>query len=266
MIKVPPPATPLTEVSVRPAAIGKPAVDFRNALSAEPRQAAATALPVVECTITDRRGVRETVTLASCTEEATMRTWPPEALPARPEPTESQPPLSSAGVQPTIGDARLSAAAWRLTPSGTLAQATVHHTLATERTPVRQLTGGTADTRAGRAVIAKPATVPGNRPLAERTAVTGLADGRAVRHVASKHDSGAMPPAVADWAAALPVAERLFRWMQREGEGATGWVRDYRLDDDAAARLMERIRAYVQEYDLSLERIVINGHELWRKS
>ncbi|QDH70142.1 hypothetical protein [Marilutibacter alkalisoli] len=58
--------------------------------------------------------------------------------------------------------------------------------------------------------------------------------------------------------------ERLVRWLERPEGDAAIWVRDYRLDDATARRVVELIRTGAREQGLEVGRIVINARELWR--
>lgn len=58
--------------------------------------------------------------------------------------------------------------------------------------------------------------------------------------------------------------DRLLRWHGENDGSASAWVRDYRLDAGAAAQLVESLRELAGQQQISLRRIVLNGHELWR--
>lgn len=85
---------------------------------------------------------------------------------------------------------------------------------------------------------------------------------------------GTPPPAIAgEGAVDLPLATpahaapwvgRVVRWLQQEGQAPAIWVRDYRLDRDAATQVVEQLRAHAREQGIELERIVVNARELWR--
>ena len=60
-------------------------------------------------------------------------------------------------------------------------------------------------------------------------------------------------------------SQRLLRW-QDDGEtgGTTAWIRDYTLDAAQARPLIASLRDLAGQQGLSLRRIMLNGHELWR--
>lgn len=65
-------------------------------------------------------------------------------------------------------------------------------------------------------------------------------------------------PAAAEWLA------RWMKWIEREGHDAVVWLRDFSIDEDQAARVVEGLRSFAQAQGVGLERIVFNGRELWR--
>lgn len=71
------------------------------------------------------------------------------------------------------------------------------------------------------------------------------------------------PAATRTWAA-MPWLVRLFRWLEQKGHDPSIWLRDYRLDQADAHQLAEALRAHASEQGVRLERIVVNGRELWR--
>lgn len=81
---------------------------------------------------------------------------------------------------------------------------------------------------------------------------------------ADASESAAAPPRQAGDGALAPWASRLLRWIESEGRDATLWIRDYRLDPDAARRLGELMHGLAREHGTPLQRIVVNGRELWR--
>jgi len=64
--------------------------------------------------------------------------------------------------------------------------------------------------------------------------------------------------------AAMPWLLRLFRWLEQKGHDPSIWLRDYRLDQTDAHQLAEALRTHASEQGIHLERIVVNGRELWR--
>jgi hypothetical protein len=63
---------------------------------------------------------------------------------------------------------------------------------------------------------------------------------------------------------AAPWLLRLFRWLEQKGHDPSVWLRDYRLDQADAHQLAEALRTHASEQGIRLERIVVNGRELWR--
>ncbi|WP_046655880.1 hypothetical protein [Lysobacter capsici] len=76
--------------------------------------------------------------------------------------------------------------------------------------------------------------------------------------------ASASAPRNASDGAAAPWAARLLRWIESEGGDATLWIRDYRLDPDAAQRLSRLMHTLAEEHGTQLQRIVVNGREHWR--
>lgn len=119
---------------------------------------------------------------------------------------------------------------------------------------------------------AKPAQTPqpaSNAPAASLYE-TFQAQGPLFRSMQNNDDRTAMeaggidPAAPARTADAAPWAERLLRWLERQGHDPELWIRDYALDDKAAEQVAEAMRALAQEQGIRLERIVVNARELWR--
>lgn len=65
-------------------------------------------------------------------------------------------------------------------------------------------------------------------------------------------------PAAAEWLA------RWMKWIERDGRDVVVWLRDYSIDEDQAARFVDGLRSFAQAQGVGLERIVVNGRELWR--
>lgn len=64
--------------------------------------------------------------------------------------------------------------------------------------------------------------------------------------------------------ASLLWPQRLLRWRANaSGEGAVAWVRDFSLDPSQAQPLVDSILALAQDQGLTLQRIMLNGHEVW---
>ena len=66
-------------------------------------------------------------------------------------------------------------------------------------------------------------------------------------------------------ATSLAWPERLLRWLaDSNSESATAWVRDYQLAPSQAGGLIDALRLLATQQGFSLDRIMLNGHELWR--
>jgi hypothetical protein len=76
--------------------------------------------------------------------------------------------------------------------------------------------------------------------------------------VAALNTMSSHAPAAAEWLA------RWMKWIEREGHDAVVWLRDFSIDEDQAARVVEGLRSFAQAQGVGLERIVVNGRELWR--
>lgn len=74
----------------------------------------------------------------------------------------------------------------------------------------------------------------------------------------------ASSPAAMHTQAAMPWLLRLCRWLEQKGHDPSVWLRDYRLDRADAHQLAEALRMHASEQGIRLERIVVNGRELWR--
>lgn len=61
-----------------------------------------------------------------------------------------------------------------------------------------------------------------------------------------------------------PWLARLLRWIEQRGHDPVVWIRDYRLDDAASRNAVEEVRALALQQGWKLERIVVNGRQLWR--
>lgn len=65
------------------------------------------------------------------------------------------------------------------------------------------------------------------------------------------------------WAPLLMWPQRLLRWLA-DDQGTTAWVRDYQLDSSKAQTLVASLCCLADQQNVSLRRIMLNGHELWR--
>lgn len=57
--------------------------------------------------------------------------------------------------------------------------------------------------------------------------------------------------------------QRVLHWLAA-GDATTAWVRDYQLDAGATKTLVDALRCFAEQQDISLRRIMLNGHEVWR--
>jgi hypothetical protein len=55
----------------------------------------------------------------------------------------------------------------------------------------------------------------------------------------------------------------MVRWLEQKGHDPAVWVRDYRLEPAEAGELAAALRMQAREHGITLERIVVNGRELW---
>ncbi|MGN6151012.1 MAG: hypothetical protein ACTHOH_03250 [Lysobacteraceae bacterium] len=100
----------------------------------------------------------------------------------------------------------------------------------------------------------------------EGTAALDTQDPRAV--VARQEETDA-PEEIPASRAGTPTeaAAWLARWVgfiQRTGRPPSLWLRDYRLDPDDARRLADMLHRTATADGIVLDRIVVNGRELWR--
>ncbi|GAA4807954.1 hypothetical protein [Lysobacter hankyongensis] len=68
----------------------------------------------------------------------------------------------------------------------------------------------------------------------------------------------ASTPVVSEW------LSRWMKWIERDGHDPVVLLRDYRMDGDETRRVVDSLRAFAREHGVSLERVVVNGHEFWR--
>jgi hypothetical protein len=66
-------------------------------------------------------------------------------------------------------------------------------------------------------------------------------------------------PAAAEWLA------RWMKWIERDGRDPIVLLRDFRIDDDEARRLVDGLRAFAHAHGVELDRVVVNGREFWRR-
>lgn len=102
---------------------------------------------------------------------------------------------------------------------------------------------------AGEGTAAIEAQAPA--PLVPRQDEREPSDGIAASHAGTLTDA-------ANWLA------RWVGWIQRTGRPPSLWLRDYRLDPDDARRMADALHRAATADGIVLERIVVNGRELWR--
>lgn len=68
----------------------------------------------------------------------------------------------------------------------------------------------------------------------------------------------ASTPVVSEW------LSRWMKWIERDGHDPVVLLRDYRMDGDETRRVVDSLREFAREHGVSLERVVVNGHEFWR--
>lgn len=64
--------------------------------------------------------------------------------------------------------------------------------------------------------------------------------------------------------AAIEWVLRWMKWIERDGHDTVVFLRDFRIDDEQAARMADGLRLFAEEQGISLERVVVNGRERWR--
>lgn len=186
-----------------------------------------------------------------------------------PMPHEPLPAVVEFHLRNPQGERELIAMPWRLMASGRLAQSLGAGGYADPATLLpAAYPGGTivpAQSAGAQSVVgirhAVGASLPGD-PI-ETASMSSTAVARAI--VAD--DDAPLPslpqsppsPAAAEWLA------RWMKWIERDGRDPVVLLRDFRIDDDEAGRLVDGLRAFAQEHGIELDRIVVNGREFWRR-
>ena len=154
---------------------------------------------------------------------------------------------------------------WRLAAHGTLSQRGANEPAAwpvATTVPASEQLSGSLRPSSDQAVpgMHAPARLPGMREVLRATPI-------ASRHnVAGSADLDASPPSLAGSAPAAvarPWLARMVRWLEQKGHDPAVWVRDYRLEPAEAGELAAALRMQAREHGITLERIVVNGRELW---
>jgi hypothetical protein len=165
------------------------------------------------------------------------------------------------------GERELIAMPWRLMASGALAQSMDGQ--------------GPVDPAVAMVTSMHAAAGFAHAVAARSLAATGHADAAGLRNEAAGSNAtvqlSAMPratgtddpmqlqplptssPAAAEWLA------RWMKWIERDGRDPIVLLRDFRIDDDEARRIVDGLRAFAQEHGVGLDRIVVNGREFWRR-
>jgi hypothetical protein len=163
------------------------------------------------------------------------------------------------------GEREVVAMPWRLMASGHLA-----HVNAMSGMPGQAAVLGGAHPVAG-AQAAATAAAPASISMSSGSSLP-IFDGRGIPveamlsqsatrsrdDVATLKTMSSHAPAAAEWLA------RWMKWIEREGHDAVVWLRDFSIDEDQAARVVEGLRGFALAQGVGLERIVVNGRELWR--
>jgi hypothetical protein len=65
---------------------------------------------------------------------------------------------------------------------------------------------------------------------------------------------------------AVQWSERALRFSRDGGKGVTAWLRDYRLKESELGQVLGSLTAHTREQGMTLQRIVLNGREVWTSS
>lgn len=166
------------------------------------------------------------------------------------------------------GERELVAMPWRLVASGRLAQSLGARGFIDPAAAIRNAYAGNAVASTPVASVqsaagirhAMAAGLPGDAlegapmPLAAAPRAIGVEDRATLPSLSSPS------PVAAEWLA------RWMKWIERDGHDPIVLLRDFRIDDDEARRLVDGLRAFAQEHGVALDRVVVNGREFWRRS
>lgn len=168
------------------------------------------------------------------------------------------------------GEREVVALPWRLMATGRLAQSIDGH--AGAGAPRGALSSTSiASAAATIALSAQPATgglgVAGTLADTSSTRVAlPSSTSMIAAHAAGDVEATATATSAPASSAAVEWLARWIRWIERDGHDPAVWLRDYRIDDDEARRVVDDLRALAREHGISLERIVVNGREHWRNA
>lgn len=198
----------------------------------------------------------------------------PEATPAAPDHAIS----TDTGTAPWAGEAvvqfhfrqgpgglEVVSVPWRLAAQGRLSQRGANEPAAWPVAPTTpasdRLTGSLrSSTDHGIPGVPAPARLPGVHDVLPAMSMPPQHDaaGGADRDADLPSPAGSAPAAVA-----RPWLARMVRWLEQKGHDPAVWVRDYRLEPAEAGELAAALRTQAREHGITLERIVLNGRELW---
>ena len=165
------------------------------------------------------------------------------------------------------GEIEVFALPWRLKSSSSLAQRTAMY-----GQELLAQVGASAPVRAGTGVgseAARTAALP-SAPVVASTRVDAPETAAIARLPVVPEPAGSPTErelgAGAAPAAFLPWSKRLVRWVEGQEDRASVWIRDYRLDDEAARQLGEAVRAAAREHGVLVRKVVVNAREIWRNA
>lgn len=162
------------------------------------------------------------------------------------------------------GEREVVATPWRLMASGHLAQRIDGVGALASASPAAATQAAAAGAHAvepadgGATLPTLSAGLLQGAPAVALLAAATQASERATGSGAVEHARRATSPAASEWRA------RWMKWFERDGRDPTVWLRDFRLDDAQAGRVVDDLRTLAREHGLSLDRIVVNGRERWR--
>lgn len=165
------------------------------------------------------------------------------------------------------GERELVAMPWRLMASGALAQSMDGQgpvDPAVAMVASMHAAGGFAHAAAARSVAATGhADAAG--PRSEAAGSNATVQLPAMVRAAGTDDPMQLRPLPMSSPAAAEWLARWMKWIERDGRDPIVLLRDFRIDDDEARRVVDGLRAFAQEHGVGLDRIVVNGREFWRR-
>ncbi|MDQ3286716.1 MAG: hypothetical protein M3Q42_00395 [Pseudomonadota bacterium] len=187
---------------------------------------------------------------------------------------DNLPPLPVAGIPDALeavfgfhvradtGVVQIFSVPWRLAANSALSHRThgAYDAIAAMARPAAGSAAGNLESVASAAGFVPVAPLHG--PSAARTStVMPTASATSTRAVAGTDatQAGAASPA----SVAEPWLARLLRLLTQQGHDPVLWIRDFRLDDAASQSAVADVRALAEQQGLRLERIMVNGREMW---